>query len=711
MARGPENTNEAVAFPDKVRFLWVDPEDVMRDNPAALIVNRESYDSMEAHFSEIRFLASPPHVARVKIYTPNGEAERVFVVDGLTRSKFASDHKGKVLTEAPGMSFDKLRVIDITSEVLQDPRVVLMSEYQKDQQALTMLQYLRIVVPPTIVHSEIAADRIAGHLINAWEGMVGSDLVGRFPAISALSFVANDKIPIATEAEFKKALARQDKIIVDEQPQERERLEKALRDIAAIIRQSKLSRRDVEQSAYLLIGTGSCVIGGSQETQRQVHGLLRSAIFERKLNKEYTAKIGEAENVRLEFARALEEALRRLSGYMDSERSLSDIKRALDDESLSIDQTLQIVTAVSPSRKYGEIIRELNKRSLGEEYKKIVKRNNLTDTEQVLINNLGGQTHLYESKIPLMVRDIQFTLAILRQSYDWQEQLKTGLDDFIRRGVSETTINQAIAQMSQRQQALMTADSLGTLSERSKQLQKVVADFKEAVAREILMQDVGRVVDRVFEQELKISQDSRLKERIVWAAIHAEDVDVSKHAELQRWVRDLKNLDQDIQAEVIAGNMRMSAAARLQRNRTITNIQPTRLEIPIIPPVQDEVIAKIPNTPEATVPEPVSPQEMNRRRIERNIQRLSTEIVQAHLIPAIRLLAMLDLESKDVPDHIKRVLGEAEIAIEKLRSGHPDVVRVMDKDYPHSQDEITKLRETIVNLQREQADRDTRTKQ
>lgn len=707
--------SENLAIPDRSQFIWVDPEKLMRDNPAALIVNTDTYASMEAHFSEARFLESHPEAAWVEIYTPQGITEILLETDGLTRTKFARDHKGKVLPEAPNVRFDQIQVFNITAELLQDPRIVPPEERRPGQRALTMEQFLRAVIKPTIAHQEIAPDRIAGHLMNAWVGWVGPDLAERFPAVSALSFLADSRTSKATDDELRKTLARQDKIVVDEQREERDRLNKGLRSMAAIIRESKLQWGDVEQAAYFLVGSGSDVIGGSVETRNQIHGLLRSGAFERKLAREYTQR-GPAENIRLECAGALEEAFKRFADRsQDSERCLQEIRRAVDDESLTIGQTVQIVTSAAPDQEHFTIIRDKNRETLRIRYLVAAKKQNLTPTEQLLIGNLGGQTFPLESKIPSMVADIQFTVALVRQSQDWQEQLQRETDELVVRGVNEATINRAVSQMAQRQQALLTANSLGVLPDRIKQLQNTIAEFRETIAREILEHEVGIVVDKVFEQELKTSKDPQLRKRIIWAATHAEDVNATDSAAVIRWVRELKRLDQDLRTEVTAGHFRLDRAVRLQRNKKV-EVDTPRIDIrpaEAVAPSQDTSAVKI--TPQLPVVEPsqfqvsVSQEEIRRRRVEANVRRLNTEIVEPHFIPAIRLLATLDLDPKDVPPYLKKFLGEAETAIERLRTGHPDVVRVMDEDYPHLIEKVKGFEATIVDLQRQLSDRDTHT--
>lgn len=51
---------EVLVLPEKTRVLLRDPSQLIIDNPAALILNRVSYESMVANFSEAMFISSPP---------------------------------------------------------------------------------------------------------------------------------------------------------------------------------------------------------------------------------------------------------------------------------------------------------------------------------------------------------------------------------------------------------------------------------------------------------------------------------------------------------------------------------------------------------------------------------------------------------------------------------------------------------------------------
>lgn len=642
-----------------LKYLRVDPKKLMANNPAALIVNRETYKGMETHFSEIRFQEYPPEAVWVIIYTPQGNKRELMVVDGLTRTSFAANHQGQTLKDAPNFSFDTIEVFDITSEVLQDTNIVSKEEREPEQNALTMEQYLRAVVPHTIVHSEIAPERIASHLINAWVGMVGPELADRFPAISALSFLANPRTSIATDRELQKTLERQEKLVVDENTEERKVLDQALRKIAAIIRQSKLQRERVENAAYFLVGSGSAVIGGSQETQSQIHGMVRSMGFEKKLLKEYGAQLALAENARLVCVRALEETFRKLSdGSPRSEKDIDHIILAMSDESFNINLTLRVVTAESPEQEYNLVKRETNKQKLRQEYQAATRRQHLTDTEQLLISNLGNQTYLQEPKISGLIEEIRSTAAILRQSEEWQQQTEAKSEEWTKRGVNPETISNSIVEMSERQREVMTADSVGILTSRAKKLQETIIKFRDTVAQEILTHEVGISVDRIFGKDLNVEKDPHFRRRVIWSAIHSSGVDANNPSVINKWIRDLKSLDQNLQSDVLTDNMRMDAALRIHRQKKV--VTPPAPTIKVAP--EDTLAPATPQPPgeEVQTKEPVVIKESESERVEKNLSILREAIIQTHILPSIRLLATLDLKQNELPLDLKAILGQAE---------------------------------------------------
>ncbi len=640
-------------------------------------------------------------MTRVIVYTPTGEVTKLFVIDGMTRTKYAADHKDNPPASAPNVNFNTIRVVDITSGILKDPKIVLPQERQGNQQALTLLQYLRAVVPHTIVHSEIADRRIAGHLINAWNRMVGPDLTGKFPAIAALSFVGNDKIPAATNDSLRKELDKIPALIVNETPDDRKKLDKGLLDIASIISQSKLIRQDVAREAFLLVGSGSLVIGGNQERTRQVFAWARSLAVEKKLAKDFGSQKGEAENARLDLARAVESALVKFSvGTLEDERNQRDLQSALSDENLTIIQTIDVLTAPSPSVRFSEIKRNINKQMLREEYIRSVKRQALSGNERVIIDNIGGQTYLNRGEIPSIISDIQFTVALLRQSEEWANSALQEKDSYIQRGVKPKTIDDSVALMTQRQNALLATESLASLKDRVKELRDTFTQSKDEFAKEILEAGISKRVDQMLGKKMAASKDPFLKKKIVSTLMADPDIkDLSNPQELNRWLLEFGGLDSDLQTEITSGYMRLAAAIRAHRHRRVQQTPTTSPTVDTVPTQSSTIVPAVRNN----VPN------IDALRIQRNIERLRTEIIEAHLIPAIGLFNTIDLNTQEVPPDIKTVLGELETLAERLRSGHLNVIAVMDDHYPHATGEIQRLNSLLLQRDQEEAAKNTRT--
>ena len=150
MARKKEELDNQVenGFLETRTLRRASPADLMRDNPAALIVNKESYRLMSSGFSPRRF--DPPQVARVLTYSADGEEVfKDFIIDGMTRTKFADDNAARIEENNPGFLF---RVNDVTQDVIGNPDVVPASERHDGQNALSLVQYLRAVIPPTVEH-------------------------------------------------------------------------------------------------------------------------------------------------------------------------------------------------------------------------------------------------------------------------------------------------------------------------------------------------------------------------------------------------------------------------------------------------------------------------------------------------------------------------------------------------------------------------------
>lgn len=339
---------------------WVDPAELMLDNPAALIVNREMYERMKRHFAPERL--DPPQVVWVNTYSStHGHVIRRFVVDGMTRTKFAADYKDLVFPEYPGFDLKRLMVRDVTEAQMMDPTVVPITERLEGARALTMIQYLRAVVPPTVEHSQIAPDRIAAHLINGWENIIGADLAEKFPAIAALDFFSDRNVPTANKNDLRRYLDRQGELFVDEQPlsrEDRERLFNGLGDMAQILVETKLiDHKPIIESAFSLVSTKSPVIGGEKETTKQIYGLLHLPLVAAKIGQSAENNLARVRR-RDELGKTIMDLVARFAGTSQGETIVASVQEVLRNPDLKFEHVLVILRSDNPAQKYAEVRRD-----------------------------------------------------------------------------------------------------------------------------------------------------------------------------------------------------------------------------------------------------------------------------------------------------------------------------------------------------------------
>lgn len=694
-------------------ILTVDPADLMRDNPAALIVNKEMYDRMSAYFSFDQF--DPPQVAWVTVYSSEDHkpVNTLFVIDGLTRTKYAYDHKGQPVPADAPFTYEAIPVRDVTLSAIQNPLIVLSNERVSGQKALTMEQYLRAVVPPTVEHSEIADDRIAAHLIRAWEGIVGKEIAEQFSAIAALSFLANDNISIATDALLKKTLEAQPTIIGKITGDDRKRVKEALISVASIVRQAKRSRRDIAQAGYFLVATGSPVIGGQKESQRQIYGLLHHPVVEGKIVRASQPGLA-AEQVRVELGRLMATAFTR---FADDRAMLAELIKASEDPVLSLNQLMDVLSSSDPRQNYTNLVQDTNRIKLKDEYLRSVKRDEVTPTERRLIENLGHKTYL--PTFSNSVDAIKNAESALKIAADWKNRFEKDKENLLKRGVRPQTIEQAILKISSQENILILSDSPTSLTQRINELRRIVSKADEDIAIEILAHQIGNSVDQIYGERLQTGHGPIVRESIIWYILHAPDVDATNDYAVKRSLRDLNKLPEDIQTEVINGFIRIEVAIKRQNDRRIQAIRVS--PAPNVPPIETLQPIEVPpagiektvfSRQAAALPQKdeveLTKEDIKKRRLEVNNNRLSE--VLGRFDSLTNDLRSIDLEPQELTAANREKLSRIEIMLEKIRSGHPNVVNVIDVLYPQSQRDVEQLRETRLEKEIEETSRDTRTR-
>lgn len=551
------------------KILWLNPTELMQDNPAALIVNKESYQRMEAHFSPDQF--DPPQVVKVKTYTSDSIGDtKYFVIDGLTRIKFINDHGNTILPDYPNFNFEKIPVREVTQSLLKNPLIV---DKREPQNILTMVQYLRAVIPPTIEHSEIAADRITAHLINGWENMTGEQLSKKFSALAAISALTSPRVPTATDELLSHFLEKQEKLFKEETKEERISLQTALREMGTIIRESKLFKEQILGAAFALVSKASLVIGGEKEAQKQVYGLLYIPEVEKKLYDAFP-QIGEQEEKRLQLGETISEAFKKFSQIPDGQRIINELHQVLKDQYLQFSHVVDIFNSSFPVDRYEQVRKEVNRDRLLKYYLHTEKKYEVGNVESLLIDHFGKKTFLEENEIPLLAVTIGKRNLMWRNAEKFSHRLNTEREKLLKLGVRPELIDNTIKDIKAfYEENIASAQSLQrTSSKRFVNLEEMILESERKISRQIKNQGMKEIIGEIYIEEQKTESWSVLKEKIFYFLCKEEDIDFSSVKEelmsnVRKKLMKLKSLDRDLQSDVISDYMKLNYALNIQNKR------------------------------------------------------------------------------------------------------------------------------------------------
>jgi len=668
------------------KILCLDPAGLMNNNPAALIVNKESYQRMEAHFSPEQF--DPPQVVKVKTFTSDSIGDiKYFVIDGLTRIKFISDHKNVALPDYPNFNFEKIPVREVTQSLLKNPLVV---DKRGQQNALTMVQYLRAVIPPTIEHSEIASDRITAHLINGWGNMVGEQLSKKFSALAAISALTSPRVPTATDELLSHFLENQEKLFKEETKEERIKLQTALCEMGTIIRESKLFKEQILGAAFALVSKDSLVIGGEKEAQKQIYGLLYIPEVEKKLYDAFP-QIGDQEGKRLQLAETISKAFKKFSQIPDGQRIINELHQVLKDQYLQFSHVVDIFNSSSPIERYEQVRKEVNRDRLLKYYLHTEKKYEVGNIESLLIDHFGKKTFLGENELPLLAVTIGKRNLMWRNAEKFSHQLNTEREKLLKLGVKPELIDNPIKYIKAfYEENIASVQSLQrTSSKQFVNLEEMILESERRISYQIKNQKMKEIIDEIYVEEQKTESWLVLKEKIFYF-LHGQEIDfLSEEKELIPIVRkklmELKGLDKDLQSDVIGGQMTLGYATNIQKKRQqgITDMRQFEDDYLTIPQVgrieskwsshRPAMSSKIPLKREINLPEEgVTTEEETKKQIE-NQKLVKGTAVYRDLLYQLKLrFGELSQENKNEIDFMLKKLG-------RLRFNHQDIVTLIEK--------------------------------
>lgn len=555
------------------------PGNLMRDNPAALIVNREMYDRMATGFYPDLF--DLPQVVKVSTYSSeHGQITRDFVLDGMTRTKYVNDHEAEIAKDRPDFRF---QVRDVTAAALQNRAIVPASERIESQQALTMVQYLRAVISPTVEHSQIAPDRIAAHLINGWENMVGERLAKRYSALAALNLLGNPGINISTDEALRRDLAKQIRIMSGETIEERVKLQSALVEMASIIRQTKLVRQEVARSAFTLVSTESPVIGGEKEARKQIYGLLHTQEVERKLTDAF-ANVGEREQMRDQLGLFISESFKRAAKFPNKEEAINVLGLALKDPTLSFSYVLDVFTSENPIKQYDEVREAINRERLTDTYSSVYRTKNLTQIEVQLIDNVGKRTILSTTEIQGLTKAIKSADGAIQRAEGLKTQLAESREQIIAAGALPQTLDEAMSRINASQEAMVVSTSLQTITRRTQELNDTLNEANRRINNQITIHKIGGMIDQASGDKLQEGYGPQVKSDIIMLVFgEFKELNEKNLVQVRQRVKELTSLDQDLLLRVKSGGIRLHVA--LQRQNERRRLSELTTAIPAAPPL------------------------------------------------------------------------------------------------------------------------------
>lgn len=697
-------------------LIRIDPVELMRDNPAALIVNEESYQGMNTRF--IIGKNDPPKVVRIISYSSeHGEVIRLFVEDGMTRTKFHADHKGQRRPEYPDYSFDTMLVADVTDDEIENTRVVRPEEYEetKKRGALTMVQYLRSIIPPTVEHAKIAPDRIAAHLINAWDNMTG-EISNRYSALAALSLLSSPEAPIGNNTLLLRYLDKQPELMVGETLEERNKLKKALLDIAEVITQSTLVKQHVAESAFVLVSAQSPVIGGETEARRQIYGLLHTPSIERNLQRSFH-ELSVREQKRDELDKVVTKAFNGIKGKPNNQQIIESIGEALRDNLLDYADLLKVVTSETPDITYAHIKRRVNVNRLSEAYKAIIGGSEGSENEQKLIANLGGVTYL-PSELDLVTTAIQDAQVALTATTSLRIRLETERDALLTIGLKVEEIDQIIAETIRLSNWVLSTERVQTLNNRVRGkggLQETINRAMRNIEDRTLRFEIGQLADEVFTQELQTVSGGQIRGglanyilRIASDPGDPHRVDPKNKTQIKVRLTTLKELDKDIREKVISGEWRYVKALREQDGRRKQTIDPQQDQVTSQPDLAISIIT--PSPIDVVEPQVIETVESADRQTVENIRKTKgNQTVRDLLEASSPILRQVDVDPTEIEDSTREIIDVFLREIGRIRFGHPDLVRGFG-DTERLRNENQRLRQLLA--QRELSDniRDSQTR-
>lgn len=651
-------------------IVWRNPAELLEATPPALVVNWASYNLIDANPDPKQF--DTVKLLRVKV-SKNGKSEIVTKIkDGCTRSKWALD-KG---TQVPA--------VDVTESDLKNPLIALPGERVENQEALTITQYLRAIVPPTAEHREIAEERIAAHLIDGWNSMVGEDIAWRFSATAALSFLGKSHVPDRDTERLEEYLRikRRKRFLEEETKEAKGKIIDALLETSKILKETGLRANKVAESAFGLLAEGSVIVGEENKARRELFGLLYSSEIESKLE---PFEEGIREQQRIGLGDAFFASVRRFSESEDAEEVFEATRDALNHPELSYQETLDVLNALSPQEKYDRLRRDKNIAKLTEAYKERVGRE-AAGIAQLLVEKIGDNpdypSPYYEGNI---IGGIEDANRLAQEVAGYIRVLQRDKGEILTAGVLEKDLKKTLEVLENRRRIFLSFKDYEDFLHKKWEFEKVFREQRVHAENKLNAYRLDNIITGVFGDDL----DGDSRKDIQLYVLTQEAVEKpSGELDLQkaeRLVRTISELDDSLRGDVFTGRKRLSfAISEQQRRGEQPPVKKARAELLSEEKVPEEV-------KKSPTKIPASKEEAEKERIDYGNARYTHAFLRA-----MEILDTTDIEREEVrPETMDKAIALIK-RLGRLVYDIPDADKALKK---HKESLLEKKRKTLEEVQ------------
>lgn len=397
------------------------PNELLEWNGQANIYNQKSYSSMDGMFRAAKFR----EIEVVWVVDANGEGH-YGIVDGHTRTRFAADRE-----------YPAIAAIDLTPEETINGFFETATD-KNGKVGITMGQYLNLVIPPTKEHSEIAAGRIAYHLLAGWDSMVGHEVAEKFSAIDALSFFAEVKNQRLYRLDIEKYIRSLPVLIEGETKSQRQQLTSALIDTKRLLSDLELRADEVFDQAFQIFASQYEFFQGNEQRALEIKGLLNVPVVHKRTMDSMSKQHGLPEYVRRhnQLFECVVQTCERLSSELGVSQAMNFVDEVLSDGGITYQEVFSILTDTDPLQAYGNHPSAGNYIELMKYHRSEGKYQELTDTEYSAFTQLSrikeptqSTKEIYDlsRRVVVVVDDLQAKLDSPRLS-DQHGRIKADID-------------------------------------------------------------------------------------------------------------------------------------------------------------------------------------------------------------------------------------------------------------------------------------------